>query len=177
MKKTILTFGFIAGAVSVGILLLTTHSLDAMDFRTEDILGYTAIALSSLLVFFGIRSYRETAGGRLTFGRGFGVGVAITLVSSLIYVVAFQIIYFKLMPGIGEKYVACMVQRAKVSGATGKELDQAVRTAQNFKQMFDRPAMNAALTFAESFPVGFVISGISAAILRRKNGSFAGNAG
>jgi hypothetical protein len=45
------------------------------------------IVLSALLVFFGVRSYRENAaGGRLTFGPGFAVGILITLISSACYV-------------------------------------------------------------------------------------------
>lgn len=46
------------------------------------VIGYTTIVLSFLLVFLGIRSYRENVGnGRITFGRAFGVDILITLVS------------------------------------------------------------------------------------------------
>jgi len=43
------------------------------------ILGYTSIVLSFLLVFFGIRAYRDNeAGGHISFGKAFGVGICIT---------------------------------------------------------------------------------------------------
>ena len=35
---------------------------------------------SILLVFFGIRSYRENAGGLISFGRAVAVGILITLI-------------------------------------------------------------------------------------------------
>ena len=169
MKKTVLTFGLISGAVSAGMMLATIPYVNSMDFRKGDILGYTSIVLSALLVFFGVRSYRENAGaGRLTFGRGFAVGLLITLISCACHVVTFQILYFKLVPGLGEKYAACMVERVKASGANQQKIDQTTRQALSLKQLYDRPATNAAVTFAEVFPVGLVITAVSAAILRKK---------
>jgi hypothetical protein len=38
----------------------------------------------------------------------------------------------------------------------------------SFKQMLDNPLINAALTFTEPFPIGLLVTLISAAILRRK---------
>lgn len=169
MKKTVLTFGLISGAVSAGMMLATLPFIDTLDLGKADTLGYTSIVLSALLVFFGVRSYRENVGaGRLTFGRGFAVGILITLVSSACCVVAFEIIYFKLMPDFGEKFSACMVERARASGASPQKIDETARLAQSLRQMYDNPAINAALTFAERFPIGLVVTVLSAAILRKK---------
>ena len=169
MKKTVLTFGLISGAISAGILLATIHYIGSMDFRKEGILGYTSIVLSALVVFFGIRSYREDAGaGQLTFGRGVAVGLLITLVSCACYMVAFQVVYFKTAPGIGEKYAACMVERVRASGASQQKVDEMAKQARSFKQLYDSPATNAALTFAEMFPVGLVATVISSGILRKR---------
>ena len=71
MKKTVLTFGLISGAVSSVLMLSTALLLDRIGFDKGVIVGYTGIVLSFLLVFFGIRSYRENVGGgQITFGRG-----------------------------------------------------------------------------------------------------------
>ena len=125
--------------------------------------------LSALLVFFGVRSYRENAGGGcLSFGRGFAVGLLITLISCACLVVTFEIVYFKVVPGLGEKYAACMVERARASGASQQKLEDTARQAQTLKRLYDNPATNAALTFAEAFPVGLIAATLSAAILRKK---------
>ncbi len=169
MKRAVLTFGLISAALSIAVVAATVHFIAAGTHREADLIGYTAIVLSALLVFFGIRSYREGAGdGRLAFGRGVAVGVMITAVSSVCYVAAFQLAYFELVPGLGDKYAACMVDRARASGADERKLDEAARQAQQMKQMLDRPLTNAAVSFAETFPLGVVASLISAAILRRK---------
>jgi hypothetical protein len=168
MKKTVLTFGLISGAVSAATMLATVPFADKIGFDKGEILGYTTIVLSVLLVFFGIRSYRENAGGgRLTFGRGVAVGILIALISSTCYVATWEIIYYKLMPGFADKYAAHMVERAKASGASQQKMDEMERQAAQFKQMYDNPAINVALTFAEVFPIGLVVTLASAAILRK----------
>jgi hypothetical protein len=169
MKKTMLTFGLLSAAVSVALMLATIPFIYSLRHETADVLGYTSIVLSALVVFFGIRSYRENAGaGRLTFGRGLAVGLLITLVSSLCYVVAFQIVYFGVAPDFGEKFAACMVERARASGGTPEQIDETARQARTFKELYDHPATNAALSFAMSFPVGLVVTAASAALLRKQ---------
>ena len=125
MRKTVLIFGLISAALYTAMMLATFPLIDTIGIEKTDFIGYTTFVLSALLVFFGIRSFRENvADGRMTFGRGLAVGLLITLISSLCYVVAFQIAYFKLMPGLGEKYAACMIERARASGASQQEIDE-----------------------------------------------------
>jgi uncharacterized membrane protein (DUF485 family) len=171
MKKTILIFGLISGAVAALTMQATLPFSDSIDSTRAYILGYTSIVLSLLLVFFGVRSYRENVNaGRLTFGRGFAIGILITLISSACYVASWELIYFKLKPDFGEKYAATMVKRVRESGANQQKIDEAVRQAHEFKRMYDKPAYNMGLTFMEIFPVGLVITLISAGILRKKAG-------
>lgn len=169
MKKTVLTFGLISGAVSTAMMLATFPLIDSIGLEKTDVIGYTSIVLSALLVFFGVRAYRDNAGaGRFTFGRAFAVGLLITLISCVCYVVSFQIAYFKLIPELGDKYAACMVERVRASGANQEKIAEMAKQAQSLKQLYDSPVTNAALSFAESFPIGLVATAISAAILRKR---------
>ena len=125
--------------------------------------------LSALLVYFGVRSYRENVGGgHLTFGRGFTVGILIALISSACYVGTWEFIYYKLMPDFGEKYAAHMVERAKASGASPQKIEEAEQKAKQFKQMYDNPAINMAMTFIEVFPISLVVTLASAGMLLKK---------
>ncbi len=73
MKKTILTFGLISGAISSALMLATIPFADKLGHSL--LLGYTTMVLSFLLVYFGIRSYRDNVGnGHITFAKGFAVG-------------------------------------------------------------------------------------------------------
>jgi hypothetical protein len=169
MKKTVLTFGLISGAMSAAMMLATIPFVDKIGWEKGEILGYTTIVLSALMIFFGVRSYRQNVeGGRLTFGRGFAVGILITLISSACYVGTWEIVYYKFMPDFAEKYAAHMVERAKVSGASQQKIDETELKAKQFKQMYDNPLFNIALTFMEVFPIGLVVTLVSAGILRKK---------
>ena len=169
MKKTALTFGLLSGAVMVATMAAAIPFIMATELGKADVIGYSSIVLSALVLFFGIRSHREHAGqGRLTFSRGFAVGVLISLVSWVCYATAFHVMYFNVVPEFGDKFAACMVERARIDGATQQQLDETARRAGSLKQMYDNPITNAALTFATTFPIGVVMSVVAAAILKRK---------
>ena len=169
MKKTVVVFGLISGVVGSLMMLLTVPFMDRIGFDRGQIFGYTAIVLSFLFVFFGIRSYRENVGGgALTFGRGFTVGLLITLISCVFYVATWQVVYFKLAPGFFDKYQAYAVEQARASGRSEAAIQETVRQMQSVRQLYDNPFFNAAITFLEPFPVGLAVTLISAGILRRK---------
>ena len=169
MKKTILVFGLISGAISALMLSATVPFADRIGFDKGEYLGYTVIVLSLLLVFFGIRSYRDNVGnGQVTFTKAFTVGISITLISCICYVVTWEILYFHFLPGFMDKYSAYMVQKLSASGASPAVIQAQVQQLKKYKEMYDNPLLNAALTFIEPFPIGFVVTLISAAILRKK---------
>jgi hypothetical protein len=167
LNRTVLTYGLVSAAASVAMMFVTLPFIEPATLATADVLGYSSILLSALLVFFGIRSYREHAGGWLAFGRGVSVGVRITLISSLLYAAAFEIMYFKIAPDFGERFSTCMVEHARTAGSSPQQIEDVAAQAALLKRLYDHPATNAALTFATSFPIGLVVSIISAAILKR----------
>ncbi len=169
MKKTVWTFGLISGAIFAVMMAATVPFADRIGFDKGYILGYTTIVAGALMIFFGIRSYRENAsGGRLTFGRGFAVGILISLVSSVCYTAAGEVIYSKFMPDFPDKYAAYMIEKVKASGASQAEIDKKTKEAKDFRRMYDNPAWRLPMTFAEVFPVELVVTLLSAAILRKK---------
>lgn len=169
MRKTILTFGLISGAISSLLMIATVLFVDRIGFDKGEIVGYTGIVLSFLLVFFGIRSYRENVGsGHITFGRAFAVGLAITLISCVFYVVTWEILYFNFFHGFMDKYAAYMVAKVKASGASPEAVQAQIQQLKKYKELYENPFFNALMTFIEPFPVGLVITLISAAILRKK---------
>jgi hypothetical protein len=169
MKKTIITFGLISGAISALMMVATVPFADRIGFDKGLVIGYTSIVLSFLLVFFGIRSYRDNVGnGQITFSKAFAVGISITLISCVCYVLTWEIIYFNFLPDFMDKYGAHLIEKAKASGANAAAVQAQVK---KYKEMYDNPLLNAAMTFMEPFPIGLVITLISAAVLRRKAGA------
>jgi len=169
MKKTVLVFGLISGAVAAALMFLTLPFADRIGFERGYIVGYTTIILSFLLVFFGIRSYRENiGGGSITFGRAFAVGILITLISCVCYVVAWEILYYNFMPDFVAKFTAHAIDKLKASGASAEAIQAKMEEMKVLKRILDNPLTNAAATFIEPFPVGLLITLISALILRKR---------
>lgn len=170
MKKTVLTFGLMSGVLSSAMMLATLPFIDSIGFDYGAVVGYTAIVLSFLLVFFGIRSYREQAGGSISFGRAFSVGILITIISCVFYVMTWELIYFKLSPGFADKFTTYLIAKTKASGASEEVLTAKRKELAQFMEMYDKPLFNAAVTFVEPFPIGLIVTAISAAVLRKKPG-------
>ena len=169
MKKTILTFGVISGALSSLMMIATVPFMDRLDSDRGYLLGYTTIILSLLLVFFGVRSYRDNfSNGSISFGKAFLVGLAITVISCLFYVFTWEIIYFKFMPDFMDKYGAQVIHKMQAAGATAAAIQEQADKLEKLKVMYKNPLINMAMTFLEPFPVGLLITLLTAAILRRK---------
>ncbi len=169
MKKTILTFGLISGALISLMMTLTVPFQDKIGLDHSYVIGYTTIILAMLFTFFGIRSYRDNVGkGQITFAKAFAVGISITIISCLCYVVTWEVIYYNFMPDFMDKYGAHVIQKMQPSGATAAAIQTKAEELKKFKELYRNPFFNAAMTFIEPFPVGLVITLISAAVLRKK---------
>jgi len=166
MKKTVLTYGLISGGLAAVFLVAQVPYMDGGSHSL--LVGYAAIVLSALLIFFGVRSYRENVGnGKISFGRGFAVGILIALLSAAGYVAAWEVVYYS-SPGIADHVFDQQVEALKAKGAPQAEIDAAVAETESFKKLYSNPLVNIAFTFIEPFPVGVLMTLLSAAILRKK---------
>jgi hypothetical protein len=169
MRKTVVTFGLIAGAILSIMMLATIPFMDSIGFDRGEVIGYTTMVLAFLLIFFGVRSYRDNvAGGFVSFSRAFGVGALIAVVASVCYVATWELIYYKLAPDFVAKYQAYTIEKARASGESQAAIDKRVADMQRMVELYKNPAINVAITFIEPLPVGLVIALVSAGILRRR---------
>ena len=169
MKKTVLTFGLISGlmiSVLMGGSLLLANKIGS---GHSMVLGYTMMVASFLLVYFGIRSYRDNnLAGQISFGRAFTCGILIALITCICYVAMWEILYFNFMPHFMDSYWAAQIRRVQSSGLDPATIATQVAAIQHSAQLYQNPFVNMAYTFIEPLPVGLVMTLISAAILRRK---------
>ena len=171
MKKIVLTFGILSGLV-VSLLMVITmplHDEGIINYDSGMVVGYTTMFFAFLLVFFGIRSYRDNVGGgTVTFGRAFKVGILMTLITCAMYVGTWQIYSRLYATDYMEKYAAHVVQKQRDAGASASQIAATQKEMADFQKLYDNPFFNVAITFLEIFPVGLVLTLVSAAILRRK---------
>ena len=169
MKKTVLTFGLISGvmiSVLMGGSLLLANKLGSIHSM---VLGYTMMVASFLLIYFGIRSYRDnTLTGQISFGRAFSCGILIALITCVCYVAMWEILYFNFMPHFMDSYWAAQIHQVQSSSLDPSTTAARVAAIERSQQLYQNPFVNMAYTFIEPFPVGLIITLISAAILRRR---------
>ena len=172
MKKTFLTFGLIAG-VMISVLMDSSLLLaNKIGSGHSMVVGYTIMVASFLLVYFGIRSYRDnTLGGQISFGRAFACGILIALITCVCYVATWEVIYFNFMPHFMDGYFAAQIHRIQSSGLDPNTIATQVAAIKHSQELYQNPLVNIAYTFIEPLPVGLIMTLLSAAILRRKGRS------
>jgi len=169
MQKIVLTFGLIAGTILSAMMLATLPFLDRIGLDRGAIIGYTTMVIAFLMVYFGVRSYRDNvAGGSVSFGRAFKLGLLITAVASVCYVATWQFVYYRITPDFLDKYAAYAVDKAKKAGASEAKLTATRKEMDEFKEMYQNPLVNIALTVLEPLPVGLVFTLVTAGVLSRR---------
>ena len=156
-----------------GMLLVALPFQDAIGFDRGAIIGYTSMVLAFLLIYFGVRSYRDNvAGGTVRFGRAFAVGSLIAVVASICYVATWEVVYFKLAPDFTAKYQAYVIDKARANGDSEEAIARKQVEMERFAELYKNPAINAAITFLEPLPVALIVALVSAGVLsrRRKGG-------
>jgi hypothetical protein len=170
MKKIVLTFGLIAGVIISVLMdgsLLLANKIGTG--HNSMLLGYTMMVASFMLVYFGIRSYRDNnLAGQISFGRAFTCGILITLITTVFYVVSWEIIYFNFVPHFMDSYWAAQIHKVQARGFDPATTAAKIAEIQHSQQLYQNPFVNMAYTFIEPLPVGLIITLVSAGILRRK---------
>ena len=177
MKKIVLTFGLISGAIMSVIMLATVPFMDKAGTEHGYVIGYTSMVLAFLLIYFGVRSYRDNVGGGgVSFGRALAVGALISLVASSCYVATWEVIYYKLSPNWIANYQAHEMEKARAAGASAEKLAKKKADLDSFAELYKNPAVNVAFTFLEPLPVALVMTLVTAGVLGRKKKRLGGDA-
>jgi hypothetical protein len=172
MKKTVWTFGLISGGLLSAMMAATIPFQDEIGFDHSLIVGYTTMVLSFLLIYFGVRSYRDNVGrGTVGFRRALAVGALIGVVASVCYVATWEVMYFKFMPDFLTKYGVHELEKARAAGASEATLAQKKVELDKFEKMYQNPAINAAFTILEPLPVALIVALVSAGVLSRRKSS------
>ncbi len=176
MQRIVLTFGLIGGGVLAVLMFATLPFQDQIGFDRGALVGYTTMVLAFLMVYVGVRSYRDTAGGAITFGRAFQVGLLISLVITACYVAVWQVMYYGFMPDFFDKYIAFALEKARQGGASEADLARQAKDLRDFAVMYQNPLVNIAFSLLEPLPVGLVFTLVTAGVLGRRTGPRDGSA-
>lgn len=168
MKKTVLTYGIIAGLIvsawlQIGILI----GMENMAGDMGIVYGYTAMLIGFSFIFVAVKREREQQGG-ITFGKAFLIGLYVSLIGATLYVISWMIDMHYFVPDFMDQYASRMMEQLKNSGASAAKIQETAAQMQYYREMYKNPFFVVLLTYMEILPVGLLVSLIAALILKRK---------
>ncbi len=168
MFKKILTYGLVCGLIvgipmSISTVVSSSHNSYAM------VIGYLIMLVGLSAVFIAIKRHRDVdLGGVIKFWPALGLGLGISLVAGIIYIAAWDITCAIAHMDFAGDYAKAMIAQQEAKGVTGAALDKVRTEMDAFKVQYANPLYRWPMTFAEIFPVGVLVSLISAALLANR---------
>lgn len=169
MGRDILKYGVVAGLVVAGGMWGTLLAFrGAMPHGMLGMaLGYLTMLVALSAVFVGIKRHRDVdRGGVIRFWPAFGMGLAISAIAGVFYVLAWELAQATVVPDFAAHYAASTIASAKAEGLDAAALAKLTAQMEAFKVQYADPLFRLPMTFAEIFPVGVLVSLVSAALLR-----------
>ena len=168
MLRTILKYGVIAGIV-VGLLMFVTFgAFDGMPpLKYGMAIGYTTMLIALSAIFVGIKRHRDVdRGGVIGFWPALGVGLGISFIAGVFYVASWEVMQVVMHMDFPGAYSKAILAQETANGASAEALAKITAEMEAFKVQYADPMFRLPMVFAEIFPVGVLVSLISAGLLR-----------
>lgn len=167
MSRIILIFGAAAGVIVAVPMCLLVANAEPGSPATSHFTGYLIMLLALSLVFLGVKRLRDRElGGAIRFVPALLAGLGISAVASVIYVIGWEITLAVTDFAFIDSYSTAAVDSARAKGASAAEVEAVIAKMDEFRRQYANPLFRLPVTFIEIFPVGVLISLISAALLR-----------
>jgi hypothetical protein len=170
MLPTALICGLIAGLVAAIPQTLMAMAMRGrqpmLDYST--VLGYLTMLIALSVVFVAIKRRRDRdLGGVIRFWPALGLGVGISLVAGIVYVVSWELAQYFFSMDFARNYGWAMIEQQRAKGASPEALEKVIIDMEYFaRELYPNPLWRLPMTFAEIFPVGLLVSLVSAGLLR-----------
>jgi hypothetical protein len=168
MLRYILIYGAIAGVVvGVPLSILTLSMSGQAMMRYGMLIGYLNMLIALSAVFLAIKRRRDVdLGGVITFWPALALGLGVSFVAGVIYVIAWEVSCAIAHADFAAAYARAMIAQQEAKGLSGAALERFRAEMERFKVQYANPLYRWPMTFAEVFPVGVIVSLVSAALLR-----------
>lgn len=170
MQRTILSYGLIAGLI-VGIPLFAMMvALDgAPPMPWGVVIGYLTMLVALSTVFMAIKRRRDVAlGGVIGFWPALALGLGLSAVAGICYVLAWEAALAVTGMDFAGEYARLLIEQEKAKGVSGAALARFTADMARFQADYADPLKRLPMTFTEIFPVGVLVSLVSAGLLRNR---------
>ncbi len=165
MLRTILIYGLIAGFIAGGPL--TALVLNDVPFAQGMAFGYLTMLIALTTVFVAVKRHRDGAlGGVIRFWPALSLGLGISVVAAIVYTIAWESGVAITGADFMGDYARAAIEAARAKGTSGAELSKLVADMDKMKADYANPLFRWPMVFLEIFPVGVLVSLVSAGLLR-----------
>jgi hypothetical protein len=166
MTRIVLTYGLVSGLVIVTGIILTVL-INGQEPHGNVWLGYLIMLIAMSAILLGVKQHRDQAlGGVIRFWPALKLGLGVALIASLTYVAVWEVYLAMTDYVFMDRYIAATLQAEREAGASPADYAALERKLQGMGEMYANPLLRMPMTFAEIFPVGLLVSLVSAALLR-----------
>ncbi|MEO0467196.1 MAG: DUF4199 domain-containing protein [Pseudomonadota bacterium] len=167
MFRLALVYGGLAGGVVIGITTIGFAMSGGEIADNAQIVGYLIMFVALSVIFLAIKQYRDARhGGVIKFWPALTMGLAVSAVAGVVYVAVWEVFMFMTDYAFYDAYAASVLEAERARGASEAELNELSSKIETALSQLSNPLFRLPITFLEIFPVGALISLISAAILR-----------
>ncbi|HSX60630.1 MAG TPA: DUF4199 domain-containing protein [Tahibacter sp.] len=168
MLRKILSYGALAGLIAGGSLSAIAITLaDKGMLEYGEVFGYLTMLIALSAIFVAIKRHRDqTLGGVIRFWPAFGLGLGISFVASLFYMLSWELAVAVTRVDFATSYSDFLIEQEKAKGASTEALAKLKADMDSFKVLYANPLFRLPMTFLEIFPVGLLVSLVSAGLLR-----------
>jgi hypothetical protein len=165
--KYALTYGLLSGLVIIATMI-TGLALSGQDsFFSSEWFGYLVMLVALTFIFVGVKRYRDVErGGVIKFGRAFAMGLGIAAAAGVAYVAVWEIYLAMTDYAFMDQYIAGVMRAREAEGASAAALAEQMARLESMRVSYANPLFRVPMTFLEIFPVGLLVSLVSAALLR-----------
>lgn len=162
MLRTILTYGLVGGLIAGGLLSIVVLNFEGATGNYGWAIGYLIMLIGLSTIFVAIKRQRDLVqGGVIRFWPAFGLGLGISLVASILYALCWDVaLHIVGIDAFIDKFGGAMT-----AGKSGAELAKAQADVESFRTSYHNALIRLPMTFGEIFPVGGLVSLVSAALL------------
>jgi hypothetical protein len=161
-----LVYGGLSGAVAISVLVFSL-AFNLPNHSHSLWFGYLVMLVALSLIFVGVKRYRDVeCGGVVSFGRAFMIGLGIALVAAVIYALGWELYLAVSGKDFMADYTGSILDRLRAAGATPAAIAAKTAEMRDMAEAYRNPLFRLPMTFVEIFPVGLVVTLVSAALLR-----------
>ncbi len=166
MARIILIYGLVSGLIIIAGII-GTIAVSGGEPHGNVWLGYLIMLLGMSAVFMGVKQHRDqNQGGVIKFLPALGVGLAIALFASLAYVLVWEAYLAATDYAFMDQYIAATLEARRAEGIAPAAYAQLEAQMRQMAEAYESPLFRLPMTFAEIFPVGLLVSIVSAILLR-----------